>query len=230
MFKNKKTIYIILIIIFSVILFLEKKQFDSNIAGLEADEKASLQETAKNSATTSTAKKVAESDSTTTSSEPTHTDTPDSLKKFAAWVHAEAANLEQSTNQKAKETELKAAAHMMTAGEINLLKQKSVSTEATANERIFSTYMLTLGDEQATTTSLLEVAKQNLSLPSPQPTHSLGETTLMQEKALRTMAIDELFSRASANPNLRGDFLQMANQIQDPGLKKYALRRYDEFK
>lgn len=238
MFKNKRFTYFALIAVFAVILFLEKRQFDSNLSGLESDPTPTVHRDA-----SSTGKDANGSDATADgSSEATvkmgadknaadlpHLDSVESLKKFEAWAQSEAKSLEERSNQQNKEDALRATAQKLTAGEIEILKQNSVSTKATANERIFSTYLLSLGSE-STAGALASVAQHDLSLPSPQPVHSLNESTLMQEKALRTMAIDELFSRAAQDSNLRAGYLKMASQIRDPGLRKYALKRSEEFK
>ncbi|MBC7465903.1 MAG: hypothetical protein H7256_07910 [Bdellovibrio sp.] len=238
MFKNKRMTYFALIAIFAVILFLEKRQFDSNLAGLESDpvsptsvhrDASSTTQDQDRDGSNNTNNSTVQLGANKSANDLPHVDSVDSLKKFEAWAQAEAKSLEERSNQQNKEELLRATAQKLSAGEIEILKQNSVSTKVTANERIFSTYLLSLGSE-STAQALASIAQHDLSLPSPQPVHSLNESTLMQEKALRTMAIDELFSRASQDPNLRAGYMKMAAQIRDPGLRKYALKRFEEFK
>lgn len=231
MFKNKKNYgYLVLIIIFTAIFFIEKKQFDSNISEIDVSDKAV---TATNSDKSS--RKWLSPNETTWAQTPVatltsaHNDSTQSLQQFTSWVKSESKTLEDRTpNPEVKESDLRKVAQVLTAGEIQILQKNSGDMSASANERIFSTYLLTLGSS-ATDQALKQVAIMNLPMPSPQPVHSAEETLLAQQKAIRTMAIDEFFSRAKTNPALRNEFLQMANQIQDPGLRNYALRRSDEF-
>jgi hypothetical protein len=237
--KNRNWMYLVLILVFSVIFFFEKKQFDETLAPIEADDNNSGTFSARNpkagsisqkSSGSTTSAKAEKNSPNETANAVVDTDTAESLKKFQAWFTKESSTLEDRTaNQSEKESQMRAKAKSLSSAEINSLKEKSYSTDASANERILATYLLSLGSEQ-TSAALTEITLHKLSLPSPQPVHSTGETQLMQEKAIRTMAIDELFSRAKANPAIRPAFLQMANQIPDPNLRKYAVKRYGEFK
>ena len=231
MFKNKRATTVILIALFSVILFFEKKQFDENLKIAENADQAAVSRAAANSATDvkNPARMPDINDQNQNSPPPAGKDTPEDLKAFASWVQTEASNLEnRSSNQAEQEKVFKQKAQTLTRAEISSLKHSALSTSNSANERIFATYLLTLGSE-TTNSTLADIAKKELSLTSPQPVHSTGETQLMQEKALRTMAIDELFGRAKKDPNLRTQFLQMAQQISDSALRQYALKRAEAF-
>lgn len=230
MLKNKKAAYFVLILIFAIIFILEKKQLEKNLNSLETE---SAQETNATQAVRKNAANQSTSNPVNTTSEAISTapvDSTEYLKAFSTWLQTEAKKLnDRVENQADKEDSLRKLAQSFSPGQMQTLKQAATDTKATANERILAVYLLTLGSN-ASTDSLKSVATQPLSLQPNQPVHSLGETQVMQEKAIRTMAIDEMFSRASQDPNLRGQFLQMAQQIQDPSLKQYALQRYQQLK
>ncbi|MFZ3230512.1 MAG: hypothetical protein WA160_09940 [Pseudobdellovibrio sp.] len=222
MFRNKNIVYLILILGLAIIFILERKKFDSTLTELENPESLATEakKTVPNPLVSTGTSALAEPESTSITAE---------LNKITIWLTTEAANLEKSTSdQTAKDAELKQIAESLNPSEAQYLRNMAVNPKATANERILSTYVLSLGSK--TTEILAVIAQENLSLPSPQPVHSTAETLLMQEKAIRTMAIDEFFKRATLNSSLKNAFFQMANQIQDPGLKNYALRRFSELK
>lgn len=230
MFKERKNLgYFGLILIFALIFFYEKKQFDSNISEINAVENTGPTSHQNDNSKGTSSSTVSAGTPLVPAVNSVHTDSAESLQQFNVWVKSEAKTLEDRiSNQEQKEVALRKVAQVLTLGEIKILQKNSGDMSVSANERIFSTYLLTLGSS-ATDQALKNVATMNLSLPSPQPVHSPEETLLAQQKAIRTMAIDEFFSRAKANPTLRNDFLQMAQQIQDSGLRNYALHRASEF-
>lgn len=228
MFKNRKLFYIVLIVALAAVFYYEHRKLDSNLSHLESDSMLSKDKNAaatnplgitkiENSGAASNTALGAESDSTA----PT-------TANFPTWFSEEAKNLEANTKDPAeKEALLKAKAQQLTPAEINFLQKKATDAKATANERISATYLLTLS---ASAQSLVEISQSPLSLPSPQPVHSIGETLLMQEKAIRVMAIDELFNRVKTDATLRNQLLTLINKISDEGVKQYALKRYHELK
>lgn len=223
MLKPRNLFYFALLIILTGIFLYEHNKLDINLTNLEFDP----------SAQSATFKKKGPPPNSTqdTNSSSSRASTPISAepeKNFLDWFSNEAQHLEESIqNPQEKEVVLKTRVAQLSRDEIKFLRKKSTDKEATANERISATYLLNLSSSSL---PLYEIAKEPLSLPSPQPVHSLGETLLMQEKAIRVMVIDELFNRAKTDVALRSELLRTINQIQDEGLKHYALKRYQELK
>ncbi len=224
MFKNKKIGYIVLIILFAALFYYEHKKLDKNLETIESETVLAKN---KNQATLSS---PSENDKKPNPQNAVVTTQPaiEPEKPFALWFAEEAKNLDARTGDSSqKEMVLKERAARFSPEQIKFLRQKATDKEATANERIAATYLLTLTNA---TYSLVEIAKENTSLPSPQPVHSIGETLLMQEKAIRTMAIDELFIRAATDAALRKQLPKIISEIKDEGVKQYALKRYRELK
>ena len=223
MTKNQKLTYLVLFIFVAAIFFYEYRKFQNNITPLETD--TGIATTAASAAAAAGSGLLA---SPTANSATTLSAAGAAAKPFATWFADETKSLDNKVmDQNEKEAELKDRASRFTAEEISFLIKTSTNSKATANERIEATYLLTLS---LSTPALIEVAKTPLSLSSPQPVHSVGETLLMQEKAIRIMAIDELFNRVKDNAALRPSLLQAINQIQDEAVKRYALKRYKELK
>lgn len=220
MIKNRKLTYFILLIFAATIFFYEYHKFQNNIAPLETESSGVAAPTSKSGM-------AANQPTSAPSPSPLSTDSS-IAKPLVTWFADEAKKMDTSmVDPQEKEAELKDRALRFTPEEITFLAKTSTNPKATANERIEATYLLTLS---SSTNSLLEISKSPLSLVSPQQVHSIGETLLMQEKAIRIMAIDELFIRAKDNAALRPSLLQAINQIQDEAVKHYALNRYKELK
>lgn len=144
------------------------------------------------------------------------------------WIKSESMKMDtDSFDPIYEESKLRKKAAGLTEQDIFLLKKISLDSEVSANERILSTYILSLSSTQSLQ-ALQEIATAELSIKdTPQP-HSLDETQSMHEKALRRMAIDELFNRAMTNPEYRDKLLSEIKKIQIPELKAYAENRFQE--
>ena len=226
MLKNRKLFYVVLIIALAAVFYYEHRKLDSNLSHIESD-----LNTEKNqdlaAANRQGINKIDREPSPPNEPAPSATEAT-AAQSFSTWFAGEANNLEASTNNPAeKESLLKARAQKLTPAEIQFLQKKAVDTKATAKERISAAYLLTLSNSSD---SLVQLSQAALSLPFPQEVHSIGETLLGQEKAIRVMAIDELFNRAKTDAALRKQLPEIINKISDPALKQYALRRYQELK
>ena len=225
MFKKQKLFYIILIVALAAVFYYEHRKLDTNLAHIESDLVSEKnQNTNTQQQGINKIDKPTDGGTTATDSQVGKQVTPE----FAKWFFEESKNIEANTkNPDEKEAALKIRAQQMTDEELAYLRKKATDTKATASERISAAYLLTLSNSAQ---SLVDISQSPLSLPSPQPVHSIGETLLMQEKAIRVMAIDELFNRAKADAVLRSQLLAIINKMSDEGLKQYALKRYRDLK
>lgn len=221
MFNNRKLSVFILLAIFAGLIFYEHIKLNRTLTAVESENLHSA------SSQDSPANPLSKTDNRNDSHNGNQTE-PTAQKPFKIWFADEYKNLEDRTgDQEEKEAVLRDRASRLSSEELSYLRTQATNSTATAKERIAATYLISLGPSIE---SIIAIAKTPLSLPNPQPVHSIGESLLMQEKAIRVMAIDELFNRALSNSTLRREILQLINQIQDPGLKQYALKRYQELK
>ena len=223
-FKNKKTIiYILLFIGFSFIFFWENKKLSGSLDTVETETEAhtTTSKPVTNLASANSSTSVADQDSNQKDQTPT---------QFSDWLKSEAQLLDiNDPNNADKDAILKAKAAQFTESNIQYLRKTATDTAVSANERIMAVYFLSLSSDNALS-ALIDVAGSPFSLPSPQPVHSLGESTLMQEKAIRVVAIDELFNRFENNAITRAQLQSGIDRITEPGLKQYATRRLTELK
>ena len=146
--------------------------------------------------------------------------------QFRQWLTKEAMNLESSVQDpKVKEAALKERAQSFTAIEVLHLKNQALAQDNTANDRILSTYLLTLSSAQSTK-ALSEIVQQPLSYPPVTEVHSVQENMAMQERSLRRMAIDSLIERAQSDQELREELPKNIAQIPDTNLREYAQKSY----
>ena len=221
-FKSKKTIiYILLFVGFAFIFFWENKKLSGSLDSVETETAATTTtfKPVANSAAANSSTSVADQDSNLKDQTPT---------QFADWLKSEAQLLDKNDpNNSDKDAVLKAKAAQFTESNIQYLRKTATDTAVAASERIMAVYFLTLSNNN-TLSALIDVASSPFSLPNPQPAHSLGESTLMQEKAIRVVAIDELFNRYENNAITRVQLESGIDRISEPGLKQYALRRLKE--
>lgn len=162
-------------------------------------------------------------------SSPESEKTPEVLSaELRAWLRDEASKMDQKEyDTLTTDNELQARAQKFGVDEISVLKETALDSNAQANERILSTYILSLASGTAFE-ALGDVAKSQLSKLGLHPAHSLDETQSMHEKAVKRMALDELFRRAQAEPKLRPTLYRYIQNIAVPELKAYGERRYQE--
>ncbi len=145
--------------------------------------------------------------------------------KFKSWF-GEEAGLMKSThlNSGEKEIELRQKAKTFSARHIQFLKNKITDQTSTQDEKILSTYLLSLvGDIE----SLSEVASQSLKVESAEP-HSLQEIQNNQERARAIIAIDAI-AESDRHLSVRIDELRkVINKQNDVTVKNYAQRKQSE--
>lgn len=153
---------------------------------------------------------------------------PKSSQEIEQWVHFEALKMDVKSYDSAfEESILRERAFKLTLEEIQVLKEIALDAASSANERIFSTYLLSLSSSRALT-AIQEIASSKLSKPGPQEPHSLDETQSMHEKAIKRMMIDELFKRAMQDTSLIPMLARTIEVIQVPEIKAYAQKRFQE--
>ena len=145
--------------------------------------------------------------------------------KFKSWF-GEEAGLMKSThlNSGEKEIELRQKAKTFSARHIQFLKNKITDHSSTQDEKILSTYLLSLvGDIE----SLSEVASQSLKVESAEP-HSLQEIQNNQERARAIIAIDAI-AESDRSLSVRIDELRkVVIKQNDITVKNYAQRKQSE--
>lgn len=222
---KKNLIYTLLLLGFAFILFRENKKLSGSLDTIEIGSK---KETANASGPVNSADTAGAT--TSPADESTTPQAKNKASDFADWLRSEAELLDKNNSENQdKEIILRQKAAQFSGDEIQYLRKAATDTAVSANERITAVYFLTIASEIALP-SLFDVAAAAYSLPNPQPAHSLGESTLMQEKAIRVVAIDELFIRFENNAITRSQLENGIQRIADPGLKQYALNRLLELK
>lgn len=153
---------------------------------------------------------------------------PAIVKELETWVQTEAAKMDTTTYDSAREESLlRQKAQVLNFAEIQTLKVVALDGTRAANERILSAYMLSMTSSQGLS-AIQDLAKAPLSNPGEKAPHSLGETQDMHEKAIRRMLIDELFKRAQADPSYVPELAKQIEQISVPELKAYAQERFQQ--
>lgn len=147
--------------------------------------------------------------------------------KFKVWFQDETRLVSStSLDLQEKETELRTKAQSMTSQQISFLKQKVTDATASQDEKILSTYLLSLAGEAAAS-SLSEVASQPLKIEPAEP-HSVQELKNNQERAKAIMAIDAI-AESDRSLSLRIDELRkIINSQSDITVKNYAQRKQSE--
>lgn len=148
--------------------------------------------------------------------------------EIESWLQSESQKMDSNTyDNVTEESKLRQKAQFLTFEDIQMLKTAAVDMNRSANERILSTYLLSMTSAQGLS-ALQDLAETNLSNPGVQAPHSLGETLSMHEKALRRMVIDELFKRAQLDPSYMPELGRVIEKIPVPELKAYAKARYQQ--
>ncbi len=229
--KKQKFIYIILLAGILLVFFWERDKLSSTLDTVENESKSALSPITSSGsvhpAASPTNAATAGSGQNKVSENSVTNKTPE---QFAAWLKTEASSLDRSDRRNAdKDALLRQQALQFTPENINYLRATATNKLAPANEKIVAAYLLTLASSNSQQ-ALQEIAQTPFSLSNPQPAHSIGETTLMQEKAIRVVAIDELFIRLENDAISRQELAAALQKIPDPSLRQYALKRLAELK
>lgn len=147
--------------------------------------------------------------------------------KFNGWFREEIKQMSSiHLDVNLKEAELRQAAKVFTAPQIEFLKRAVTNSSASHNERILATYLLSLGGD-ATFGSLSEVASRPVNGEPAEP-HSIQELQNNQERAKAIIAIDAI-AESDRPLSLRIDELRkIINRQDDMTVKNYAQRKQSE--
>lgn len=216
--KNKRLYLLAVLVVIGAFLALRKEKGDGGSA-------ASWNPfSAPSSSVTAGATLSAPNSSSGNAAQESVTEASAPTPAFVTWFNGEAKNLDQPTNQKNKESELKQTAARLTTADVRFLENKTLDFKNPANERILAAYLLTLAPQSDA--ALSDMVQAPLAMAGEHPVHSPEETLAAQEKSIRRMAIDALIERARSNPALRNELSQTIAKISDPSLREYAEKSY----
>lgn len=146
------------------------------------------------------------------------------------WFRDTAATLDKAEGLPSEQIdkELRLKAKSAGASDLKAWQLKAQDPNSAQNERILATYLISLTD--ANTTNLVQIAELSLPDSVAHPAHSPELQKQVQEKALRTMAIDALYDRAGQDLAARAELERLSKTLQDPGLRSYAERKFRQLK
>ncbi|OFZ31494.1 MAG: hypothetical protein A2622_02605 [Bdellovibrionales bacterium RIFCSPHIGHO2_01_FULL_40_29] len=221
--KRVNFIYILVVAVLAFVFLWEQQKLSSTLDFLESDDSTFVQKVTSTAASQGNSAPEIHSGKTNTQTPP-----PTATAEFKKWFSAEAEKIDRTNeNFMDRERELRQHAAHFTTSQIDHLKSTALSETASGNERIMASYFLTIGGLNSLA-ALIDVAQAPYSITNPQPAHSLGETTLMQEKAIRMMAIDELFAKYEIDAITKKQLTEALIKIPDQALKQHALKRLEE--
>jgi hypothetical protein len=146
-------------------------------------------------------------------------------EKFKAWFREETVLISSTQiNTENRAIELRERAKSFSAQEIDFIKQKITDPSAPQDEKILSTYLLSL---TGSVDSLSEVASRTMGLEAAEP-HSLKEIQNNQERAKAIMAIDAIADSGLPLSLRINELGKIINRQDDVSVKNYAQRKQSE--
>ena len=151
-------------------------------------------------------------------------------QKFQAWFDNEADNVDRIGDDSLHaERRLKKVAAQLNRTSINYLLSTATNPSAAANQQVMAVYLLTLSGSQALH-ELADIASSPLPEGEVTQPDSLTETSQMQSKALRVMAIDSLAEQAKRDVAALNQLKKAIATISDPYLRAYARKKLANLK
>lgn len=149
---------------------------------------------------------------------------PGAKPEFVEFVGRESVAMD-STNVDTQSAERRALEQAAIMGplEIQYARDTVLSGKGSANQRVLALYLLTLAGSKASG-ALRDIVLAALPDGRVQA-HSEEEHKLMQEKAQKVTAIDALVEQAKQSPAARDSLLRLADEVRDPGLRAYILKK-----
>lgn len=145
---------------------------------------------------------------------------------FRAWVAEEARGMDYpSADPERKARDVNARAARLTAEERQELLRTANDAQASAGEKVLSTFLLVQAGARAHA-ELRALIAQPVA-PTGEP-HSEQELASMRDKTLRIMAIDGLAETAKRDPRAREALTKVVGEISDKQLKTYARERVEQ--
>lgn len=147
--------------------------------------------------------------------------------EMKAWIRHEAVSVDSvKVDEEARLKALNERLQKMTGNDWQQVAEIFLDSRAAANERVLSAYLLGRGgyDHPA----LVDRIFDERLASEPAPAHSPEEMSQMREKSLRLMILEEMIAAAKADPSRRAQLTQSIRRIDDPYLRKLAMRRLQE--
>ena len=146
--------------------------------------------------------------------------------EFQKWIaeEAKAVNYDHVDNKK-KASQIGRVVNSLTPTQAKQLLHTARNPGSSAGEKILSTYLMV----EAGLNSRKELlAFINDPMPVQGEVHSVEEVNGVREKSLRIMALDGLFSQVQRDPSQRPALEREIASIQDPYIRAYAQKKWNE--
>jgi hypothetical protein len=146
---------------------------------------------------------------------------------FKSWFQTEAQLVDAtSVDTRSKEEEIKQMVKVMGPPEVEYLKKTSINPKTPQNQRILSTYLLSLGGDHAKK-ALVEIASASLNIEPAEP-HTLQEVLNHQQRAQALMAVDAIAESSMEVADRMRQLQDIIQKTQDETVRNYAQRKRDE--
>lgn len=154
-----------------------------------------------------------------------------SASEFQNWIEAESKKMNQTNvNESLTEAQLKNVAQRLNTNQLEQLSQNILDVNKSANDRIFSTYLLTQTISAEGLNQLEAVAKSKVSDYGPVTPHSEAEVRNAQDLSMRYMAIDKLAQQAAADQAALEKLKNLITQAENAQVRAYAQRKFSEIR
>lgn len=154
-----------------------------------------------------------------------------SASEFQNWIEAESKKMNQTNvNESLTEAQLKNVAQRLNANQLEQLSQNILDVNKSANDRIFSTYLLTQTMSVEGLNQLEAVAKSKVSDYGPVTPHSEAEVRNAQDLSMRYMAIDKLAQQAATDQVALEKLKNLITQAENAQVRVYAQRKFSEIR
>lgn len=168
-------------------------------------------------------KKEAVANSPATTAETATASIDEDLK---SWISNESKNLDlKDKSPKETEKRLQLFAGQLRQSQLDQLGATVLNNSAAANERILSTYLLTLNDTDIASENLKKISLEKLNVQGDIKPHSADEVRRAQELSMKYMAIDELAKRAKKNLPDYNRLVSIAHSAPVREVRDYAERK-----
>ena len=137
-----------------------------------------------------------------------------------------------STDYDTQEVDLKLRAQAKTikSEQLATITAAALDTQAPANSRILSGYVLSLTQVPESNEAMKNLAEQALPDLGPILPHSESELRRSHELAIRYMQVDELAERAKTDANARDKLILLSQSAQAEEVRNYAARKLKSLK
>lgn len=145
------------------------------------------------------------------------------------WIQQESKKLDlKDRNPQDTEKRLRLFAGQLRQNQLEQLLSTALNTTAPANEKVLSTYLMTLNSTEDSSENMKKISLEKLSISGDVQPHTVDEVKRGQELALKYMAIDELAQRARKNVADYNRLVSIANSAPDREVRDYAERKLKE--